>query len=112
MDEGHHDHMVLVPRGSRIRHECSMLESPIGLVISRAYLTPTGTRVRFGEVILSDLVPHVLGDCPKRLELCDPERNPEPIVYACHISQDHDTFIPRYRGTIVEVLCSRSGCCF
>jgi len=46
-----------------------MLESPIGLVISRTYLTP--------QVLVSGL---------------------------------GKAFIPRYRGTTVEFLCSRSGC--
>jgi len=37
---------------------------------------------------VSDLVPHALGDRPKRLELCDlMEHNPEPIVYTRVISR-------------------------
>jgi hypothetical protein len=39
-------------------------------------------------MLLSDLVPHALGDRPKRLELCDlMEHNPEPIVYTLVISR-------------------------
>ena len=38
--------------------------------------------------MMSDLVPHALGDRPKRLELCDlMEHNPEPIVYTLVISR-------------------------
>jgi hypothetical protein len=39
-------------------------------------------------VEVSDLVPHVFGDRPKRLELCDlMEHTPEPIVYTLVISR-------------------------
>ena len=43
---------------------------------------------RITVVSVSDLVPHALGDRPKRLELCDlMEHNPEPIVYTPVISR-------------------------
>jgi hypothetical protein len=62
MEEGHHDHMVPASRWSRVGHESSMLESPIGSVISRTCLTPQELASGLGK-----------------------------------------TFIPRYRGSAVEI---------